>query len=419
MKILWITNTCLPFVAKQLGLKLSVFEGWNIYSSELLANVDEVTFAVASPVNIKADGVIKVVENKMIGYCFSASVINDKVSMEHIWNEIYRDFQPDIVHIQGTEMPHGFSYLKTCGNRNVVASIQGMTSVYERYFYAGVDFLDMVKHYSIYDCISSNSIFAGRKRCQKSGRNEVLMISSLDNIIGRTTWDKSHAWSINKDIKYFKCNEILRKGFYSSRRWNYDDCEKRTIFLSQCKYPIKALHMVLKAMPLVLREFPDARIRIGSCLRIIPHSLIEKMAPTNYGGYLYDMIKTLKLENHIDFLGNLTEEQMITEYLKANVFISPSSIENSPNSLGEAQILGTPSISSNVGGVEDMSRNGETTICYRFEEYEMLAYYICEIFHNRVDYHRFEVARQDAMKRHNPDSVIQNLINIYSKILER
>ena len=85
--------------------------------------------------------------------------------------------------------------------------------------------------------------------------------------------------------------------------------------------------MVLKAMPLVLREFPDARIRIGSCLRIIPHSLIEKMAPTNYGGYLYDMIKTLKLENHIDFLGNLTEEQMITEYLKANVFISPSSLK--------------------------------------------------------------------------------------------
>lgn len=52
MKILWITNTCLPFVAKQLGLKLSVFEGWNIYSSELLANADGVTFAVASPVNI-------------------------------------------------------------------------------------------------------------------------------------------------------------------------------------------------------------------------------------------------------------------------------------------------------------------------------------------------------------------------------
>ena len=39
-------------------------------------------------------------------------------------------------------------------------------------FYGGIDFLDIVKNISLYDLYSSNSIFAGRKRCQKSGENE-------------------------------------------------------------------------------------------------------------------------------------------------------------------------------------------------------------------------------------------------------
>lgn len=40
--------------------------------------------------------------------------------------------------------------------------------------------------------------------------------------------------------------------------------------------------------------------------------------------------------------------------LNANMFLLPSAIENSPNALGEAQMLGVPCVSSRVGGVEDM-----------------------------------------------------------------
>ena len=54
----------------------------------------------------------------------------------------------------------------------------------------------------------------------------------------------------------------------------------------------------------------------------------------------------------------------------------PSSIENSPNSLGEAQLLGVPCIASDVGGVTDMIPNKECGIIYRFEEVELLAKHI-------------------------------------------
>ena len=314
-------------------------------------------------------------------------------------------------------MPHGMFYVDACGCKYVVASIQGLTSVYERYFYGGIDFLDIVKNISLYDLYSSNSIFAGRKRCQKSGENEIRNISRLNHIIGRTTWDMVHVKSINPNIEYHFCNETLRPGFYNANKWEYKKCERHTIFLSQCKYPIKALHMVLKAMPLVLRDYPDAKIYVGACLRIMPQKMIHKLVPTNYGGFLYKMIKRLKLEDHIVFLGSLNEKEMIQRFLSSNVFVSPASIENSPNSLCEAQLLGVPAVASMVGGVEDLTNNGTTTFCYRFEEYEMLAYYICRIFAGDYECEQIQQAIEDAEKRHDPRNNVLELLNIYNKII--
>lgn len=418
MRILWITNGCIPVIANELGIKSGVFEGWNILPAKLLAKNKEVEFAIASPAPLKTKTFVKIEIEGITAYCFPNNYGSQKRKMIQIWNLIEKDFKPDIVHVQGTEMPHGMFYVDACGNEKVVASIQGLTSVYERYFYGGIDFLDILKNVSLYDLYSSNSIFAGRKRCQKSGKFEIKNISNLKHIIGRTKWDEVHAKCINPNIHYYFCNETLRPSFYLSKKWQYENCEPHTIFLSQCKYPIKALHMMLKAMTIILKEYPDAKIYIGSCLRIMPKNILYRMAPTNYGGYLYKMIKKLNIEKHICFLGELDEKRMTEAYLKANVFVSPSSIENSPNSLCEAQLLGVPSVSSMVGGVEDLTRNGLTTFCYRFEEYEMLAYYVKKIFANDYDANRFKLAMQDAQIRHNPVSNIEKLLGIYARILK-
>ena len=34
-------------------------------------------------------------------------------------------------------------------------------------------------------------------------------------------------------------------------------------FLSQSHYPLKGLHMVAEALPLVLRHYPDARVHVA------------------------------------------------------------------------------------------------------------------------------------------------------------
>ena len=90
------------------------------------------------------------------------------------------------------------------------------------------------------------------------------IILRVKYIIGRTEWDKSHVLAINPSVEYFHCDETMRHSFYENR-WDYDKCEPHSIFISQAGYPLKGLHQVLKAMPLILRRYPDYVIIIIYC----------------------------------------------------------------------------------------------------------------------------------------------------------
>ena len=239
------------------------------------------------------------------------------------------------------------------------------------------------------------------------------MLEMAKHIIGRTSWDRARTWAINPAAHYHFCNETLRPEFYDGSSWDYNRCNKHTIFLSQAGYPIKGLHQLLKAMPLILRHYPNTTIRIAGNDITKCTSLKDFLHFTGYGRYINRLIKKGELEDHVVFIGRLNADEMKREYLSANVFVCPSSIENSPNSLGEAQILGVPCVSSYVGGTMDMM-DSNTDNLYRFEEIEMLAYKICQIFgkeERQVD------TKDIAVKRHNQLGNATMLCDIYKSIV--
>jgi len=207
----------------------------------------------------------------------------------------------------------------------------------------------------------------------------------------------------------------LRNEFYQSNKWSYSKCAKQTIFLSQAGTPIKGLHKVLEALQLLKDEFPDITIRIGGNNIIANNSLKDRIRMSGYGKYIKSLLRKYSLFEHVKFLGPLDAGAMVLEYQKANVFICPSSIENSPNSVGEAQIIGTPVIASYVGGIPDMISHDETGLLYRFEEVEMLAEYIRKLFLNvelAVKFSRNGIFA--AENRHNRLNNLNKLLEIYN-----
>lgn len=416
MKILWITNIPLPEATAILtGQKdLKATGGWLIGAANALLENNDIELFVASVSNAVSDLTI-LKGNSITHYFLPIGKGNQRYNKRYelYWKQINEQVHPDIVHIHGTEFTHGLAYVNVCGSDNVVVSIQGMKSAYYYYYNQGLSTWEILRNMTLRDFIKG-SIFTEKKRFERTSKFEVELLSKVHHIIGRTSWDKAHTWAINHNAQYHFCNETLRDEFYNVASWNYDTCVKHSIFVSQAGYPIKGLHQLLRAMPLIIQHYPNAKIRVAGSDITKCDGIKGILHFKGYGKIVKSMIKLYKLENHIEFTGPLNAKEMCNEYINANVFVSPSSIENSPNSLGEAQIIGVPCVSSYVGGSMDMMSGNEKNL-YRFDEIEMLAYKVCEIFKKGSD--QVDM-KETAKNRHNKRTNQLQLVNIYKTIIQ-
>jgi glycosyltransferase involved in cell wall biosynthesis len=417
MKILWIVNTLFPAPSKALGLPEPVVGGWMYGLAIQVSKTIGVELAVAT------SGVfteVKKIDRQGIKYYILPCNNNTKYDpkLEEYWTEVCNEFQPDVVHIHGTEYTHGLACLRKLPHLNYVVSIQGLVSVIERYYFAGMTFGEIFKSITFRDLVRWDTLWQQKRKFEVRGQFEKEYITKTKSVIGRTSWDYAHTKAINSNVNYHFCNESLRDGFYSAAKWTYEKCEPNTIFLSQAGYPIKGLHQVLKALITVKKTYPNVRIKVGGNNIIKTLSLKDKIRLTGYGKYIKRLISNNALEKNILFLGTLTEEEIIKEYLSANLFICPSSIENSPNSLGEAQILGVPLIAAYVGGIPDMVDDGKTGFLYRFEETNTLALLIERIFSMSIaKLNLLSIKEQEvAMKRHDPNFNKKQTIEIYKNV---
>lgn len=415
MRVLWITNIIFPAIAEKLNMPKVVVGGW-MYScaKRLVAANTSLKLAVATVYPGK-----DFITHQLDGIDYFLLPLNGadptkyNKRLEQYWTLIKNDYTPHLVHIHGTEYPHGEAFLRSCPEVPAIASIQGLVSCYARYYFAGLTTCDILKSLTLRDIIRG-TIWANQKELERQGYYEIRTINNLKHIIGRTSWDKAHALAINPDIKYHLCNETLRDGFYG-KTWSYDECDKHSIFISQAGYPIKGLHPLLKAMPLILKQYPDTKIYVaGEDITMRQDGIKGRLLRTGYGSYISKLIKQYNLDDYVIFLGILNEEQMCQRYLRSNIFVCPSAIENSPNSLGEAQLLGVPCIASYVGGSMDMMAGNEENL-YRFEEIEMLAMKICRIF-SESRKPNIEIQRK-AQLRHDGAANSVQLINIYKELL--
>lgn len=78
-------------------------------------------------------------------------------------------------------------------------------------------------------------------------------------------------------------------------------------------------------------------------------------------------------DNSIEFLGILSEDELKNTLLSSDIYVHTAYIDNSPNALCEAMILGLPCIASYVGGISSLMKNGESGILVPVNEPYYLA----------------------------------------------
>lgn len=337
--------------------------------------------------------------------------------MERVLKKMIEQIEPDIIHIIGTEHEHNLKLAQIAGFEKTVFSITGLTSICEKHYLGGID-KNKFKRLSIGDIYRRGGPIREQKQFGRYGESEKLLLSNAKYIMGRTTWDYACVKQVNPDVEYIYCSEILNPVF-QQYQWDVNKIVRHRIFVSQATYPLKGFHKLLEAFPTILKFYPDSEIIVAGANILDDSTLMSRIKRTTYAQYLLKLIKKLNIpKDKVKYVGSLSADKMLEQYLASNVFVLPSIIENSSNSLGEAMSLGMPCVASCVGGAQDMLRDKMDGFLYPFDESYMLAHYICEIFKDdELAVKMGNSAIESARERFDADEVIQTTIATYKQLL--
>lgn len=418
MNILWLVNIPLPEASELLNEPSTPLGGWLINASSDMADQENVKLSLAFPYK-KALQVEKLEGEKIRYYPFYPIKKPSRKNVEAL-EEIIKKEKPDLVHIHGTEWLHSLEMVRACQKMGIeyVVSIQGLVSVYSMHLFANLPFSAVYKK-TLRNILIGDSVNGLKHRLIERGKDEIEALKNAPHVIGRTTWDQACTKQINPNTQYHFCNETLRESFYEDQ-WNIDRCERNAIFLSQGSHSVKGLHYMIEALPLILAEFPETKVYVGGKDITKTDTARDRLMQTYYGKYIKKKIKELQIEDKVIFTGVLQEKEMKEKYLASHVFVCPSSIENSPNSLGEAMILGVPCVASSVGGIPDMLKHREEGYIYQTDAPYMLAYYVCQIFKDDQLAQDFsKKGRKRALQTHDRAINTNSLLKIYENVINQ
>ena len=418
MRVLWLCNIVLPEFCEEFRIRRTVFGGWMEGLYRELRSAGACELAVACGIRDAArrhDGV----RDGVRFYAFDASrddMLQDDAACEAMTADFVRilqELQPDVIQVFGTEYPHSWAMLMACRElgmeRRMVCHLQGILSFYHPHYAMGLP--EAVVHEVD---AAGNSIGQDIAAFRRQAVREVEVLRSVGFVTGRTFWDESCARVLRPDVRYRFCEEILRPEFYApGPSWNLDACERHTLFLSQAGYPVKGFHLFLPALQILKAWYPDIRVTIGGGNPMQPDAEGRR---SPYGAYLYELAQRLDVLDRLTFTGPLTAEEMRTQYVRAHVFVSASTIENSPNSVAEAMILGTPVVASLVGGLQTLITQGENGLLYQADAPYMLASYVHEVFEDDTLATRMSArARETMRERHDPARIAAQALAIYEE----
>lgn len=328
---------------------------------------------------------------------------NEQISVEH-YLKIIEDFKPDVIHIFGSENDFGLVCKQT--NIPVVIHIQGCLPPYHNaLFPVGLSKWDFIFQRGLsprYRFIGLRSEQAFRKGAQR----EIDIIQGCKYFMGRTEWDKGIIDLFNPQATYFHCEEALRDSFIQgTKKWKYRE-DGKIIITSVISRPwYKGCDLILKTAAL-LKQFTN--INFEWRVYGIPEM---RFYEAKY--------KIKASEVNVRVMGTASKEELVEALCGASCYVHTSYIDNSPNSLCEAQILGVPVLATHVGGVSSLIKDGENGILFPANAPYTLASLIKRIAHDRK---LAEELNRNAIKtaeaRHNPNKIKERVTDIYKQIIK-
>lgn len=316
------------------------------------------------------------------------------------------DFKPDIIHIFGSENPCGLitQYIKIPS----ILHIQGILTICFHKYFKSFSKKEIRKAAKSIDWIKRNPPFYHWKLYEKRSLVEKKILNNCSSFFGRTEWDRRIIQIFSPGSDYYYCSEILRDEFYITQ-WKRNR-HHTFIIISVFQDDIyKGLEDVYDAALLLNKLNFNFKWKIAGISESSPlKRIVGKNRP-------YDLNKL-----PVELLGKLSTELLISELITSDLFVHPSHIDNSSNSVSEALMLGMPVLSTNVGGLPSLVQDNYTGYLVQDGDPWALAGAVISIFNNYQEAMAVgNQARQVSLVRHDKNNIFSTVIETYKTLIKK
>lgn len=320
--------------------------------------------------------------------------------------EVIEDFAPDVIHVFGSEWCFG-QVAEFC-DVPVVIHMQGSIPPYNNAFYPpGYNVWDEV----IYNVIKFKwhkliRLYQARKKQKSREKQELKTLAVVTNYMGRTKWDENIVKLFNPTCNYYYCSEALRPHIFNhTAKWKPTNNEKMKLVTVGCSSLWKGLDTIIKTSKLLKKQGVDFEWSLAG--NFSPKGLVEWK----------EKVEIEKI--NIKLVGMLNEAQLIELLLESDIYIHTAYIDNSPNSICEAQFLGLPIIATYVGGIPSLINNNIDGLLIPANAPFTLTAEIRKLFIDKERQLRYSTnSKQSSINRHNPENITKDLLNVYTNLMK-
>lgn len=317
-------------------------------------------------------------------------------------DKIVNDFKPEIIHVWGTEL--SFGLLNEITDIPVVIHFQGMLSaVYNSFFIPGLSHNSYLNQ-SRFNVVARIQKILNLRYLRARIIRENSILKSCHYFMGRTNWDKQLINLYSPNASYYHCDEMLRPAFYGGSLWEFKYAEKHIIMTTLSDATYKGLDSILK------------------CANIIKNNSEICYEWHVYGvnnPRVFEKFTSIESQKvNVKFKGIVDSNCLKEKLVEADIYVNTSYIDNSPNSLCEAQILGLPIISTNVGGISSIVKHEFSGVLVPANDPFILASEIIKLIKSpdRAMFYS-QNGQNEASIRHDSKRIVSALKLIYESIV--
>lgn len=412
MKVLWFEVTE-PSRYQDNGL---VIGGWQDSLEKIVRNCHNIELSIAFETNNVCAQKKNVDGITYIPICKGKNFVNG-IKEKLNWNlrirnlrrtmkKIVDEVNPDLIQIFGTECPYGL--VADITDKPVIIHIMGALVQYSNALYApgfsSNDLVRIIPFWNVWKKLKftrSQKLFFHQVDCEKEVWKKVKYY------MGRTEWDKNLSKIMHPDRIYFHVEEALRPEIMiDGTIWKVPTQTKVWLISTGCSTFWKGPDMMLHTAKILKDcQFDFEWLVAGKMPFDIKHCVENKLGTTFE-------------ENNVKLMGFTKPSDLRKILSQSTLYVHTAYVENSPNSICEAQILGVPIVSTNVGGISTLL--GDDGIMVPANDPWQMANAIIELTRDKEKMERFSKnGREKALKRHNTENVKKQLFDCYNSIINQ